>query len=145
MSDRILVVAAVVERDGRILICQRRRGDRFELLWEFPGGKIQTGETPRNALARELREELGVPAQVGEEIYRTRHQYSQFSRELELIFHSATLGPGPLENRVFEQVAWAERGRLREYEFLPADRELVERLARGELKGETLKSKSETR
>ena len=131
MSDRVLVVAAVIEREGRILICQRRRGDRFELKWEFPGGKVQPGETPKQALIRELHEELGVTAQVGPEIHRTRHRYAELSRELELAFYSTALGPEPMKNLAFEQIIWAERARLTDYEFLPADRELVERLSRG--------------
>jgi mutator protein MutT len=131
MTGPITVVAAVIERDARILICQRRRGDRFELLWEFPGGKVQQGETPEQALLRELREELGVSARLGGEIYRTRHRYPELDRELVLIFFSAALGPEPLSNLAFEQVVWADRARLSEYDFLTADRELVARLADG--------------
>jgi len=130
MSAPIRVVAAVIEQNGRILICQRRRGDRFELQWEFPGGKVQAGETPQQALVRELREELNVSAKIGEEIYRTRHLYPEFDRELELLFFAATLGPEPPMNRAFEQIVWAERPRLAEYDFLPADRELVALLSR---------------
>jgi 8-oxo-dGTP diphosphatase len=132
MSAPIIVVAAVIEQNGRILICQRRRGDRFELQWEFPGGKVQAGETPQQGLLRELREELNVPAQIGEEIYRTRHRYPELDRELELLFFAAALGPEPQSNLAFEQIVWAERARLPEYAFLPADRELVELLSRQE-------------
>jgi 8-oxo-dGTP diphosphatase len=132
MSAPIIVVAAVIEQNGRILICQRRRGDRFELQWEFPGGKVQAGETPQQGLLRELREELNVTAQIGEEIYRTRHRYPELDRELELLFFAAALGPEPQSNLAFEQIVWAERARLPEYAFLPADRELVELLSRQE-------------
>src|SRR5208337_3500107 len=125
MNAPITVVAAVIEHNGRILICQRRRGDRFELQWEFPGGKVQPGETPQEALMRELREELNVSAQIGEEIYRTRHRYPELDRELELLFFTATLGPEPAANLAFEQIIWAERARLPDYDFLPANRELV--------------------
>jgi len=130
MNAPITVVAAVIEHNGRILICQRRRGDRFELQWEFPGGKVQAGETPQQALVRELREELNVSAQIGEQIYRTRHRYPELDRELELLFFTATLGPEPPANLAFEQTIWAERARLPDYDFLPADRELVARLSR---------------
>ena len=133
MSDAIVVVAAVVERDGRILICQRRRGDRFELKWEFPGGKVKAGETLQEALAREIREELNVSVEIGAEIHRTRHRYAEMERELELVFFAAALGPGPLENRAFERIVWAEEEELTEYDWSPADRELVERLARKEI------------
>ena len=145
MKERVLVVAAVIEGDGRILICQRRRGDRFELLWEFPGGKVQAGETPQAALLRELREELGVSAEVGPEIYRTRHRYAQLDRELELVFYSTTIGNEPIKNLAFEQVVWAQRERLTEYDFLPADRELTERLKRGEFKSENRNTNFEKR
>jgi mutator protein MutT len=130
MSASITVVAAIIQQDGRILICQRRRGDRFEFKWEFPGGKVKEGESPQQALARELREELNVSAQIGEELYRTRHRYAELDRDLELLFFSATVGPGPVTNLAFEQIVWAERARLPDYDFLPADRELVARLAR---------------
>ena len=130
MTDTLTVVAAVVEKDGRILICQRRRGDRFELKWEFPGGKVQAGETLQNALLRELREELNVNAQIGVEIHRTRHRYAQIDRELELVFFAARLGPEPPANLAFEQIVWAEKSELPGYDFLPADLELVARLGR---------------
>jgi 8-oxo-dGTP diphosphatase len=131
MSAPITVVAAVIEQNGRLLICQRRRGDRFELQWEFPGGKVQAGETPQQALLRELREELNVSAQIGDEIYRTRHLYPELDRELDLLFFAATLGPEPVTNLAFEQIVWVQRSSLTGYNFLPADRELVVRLSRG--------------
>jgi 8-oxo-dGTP diphosphatase len=62
------VVAAVIEKDGKLLVCQRTRHQTMPLKWEFPGGKIEEGEQPRDALRRELEEELGIHAQVGEEI-----------------------------------------------------------------------------
>jgi 8-oxo-dGTP pyrophosphatase MutT (NUDIX family) len=84
---------------------------------------VQPGEQPQEALFRELREELGVSGRIGTEIYRTRHRYAELTRELELIFYSTTLGPEPLENLAFERVVWAERERLKEYDFLPAAQE----------------------
>ena len=130
MTAPITVVAAVIEQSGLILICQRRRGDRFELKWEFPGGKVQPGETPQEALLRELKEELQVSARIGPELHRTRHQYAEMDREIELVFFAATLGPETMMNGAFERIVWAERAQLPGYDFLPADRELVERLAR---------------
>jgi 8-oxo-dGTP diphosphatase len=130
MTAPITVVAAVIEQSGHILVCQRRRGDRFELKWEFPGGKVQPGETPEKALLRELEEELHVSAKIGPILYRTRHRYAEMDNEIELLFFAVSLGPETLMNHAFEKIEWAERPRLPGYDFLPADRELVERLAK---------------
>lgn len=128
----IRVVAAIIEQRGRLLICQRRRGDVFELKWEFPGGKIRRGETLRAALARELREELGVAAEVGREIFHTRHLYSVVAPAVDITFFAATRPfPAP-RNIVFERIVWAWPGDLVPYDFLAADRPLVARLVRGE-------------
>jgi 8-oxo-dGTP diphosphatase len=126
------VAAALIEEKGRLLVGQRRRGDTFELKWEFPGGKVRPAETPEQGLERELREELGVGSVIGTEIYRTRHRYSELTQELLLIFFTARL-LAPPENLAFEQVRWVERNGLGRLEFLPADRELVARLGSGEL------------
>jgi 8-oxo-dGTP diphosphatase len=130
----MLVVAALIEFEGKLLVCQRRRGGAFELLWEFPGGKVQPGEPLQAALARELREELNVSAEIGPEIYRARHQYAEMPEPVELIFFSARISPEKVENCVFERVEWRAPGTLGELNFLAADRDLIERLAGGELK-----------
>lgn len=130
----IIVVAAVIEAESRILVCQRRRDDRFPLLWEFPGGKVEPDETPQQALARELEEELGVQAEIGRELYRTRHRYRELADGIELIFFSAMLGAKPPRNLAFEQILWAVRGELDKFEFLPADLEFIQLLMRGELR-----------
>lgn len=129
----INVVAAVIEVESRILVCQRRHDDRFPLLWEFPGGKVEPGETPQQALARELEEELGVQAEIGREIYRTCHHYPELADGIELIFFSAALGAAPLRNLAFEQIVWTARDELADFEFLPADLEFIRLLMRGEL------------
>lgn len=125
----MVVVAAVISRNGRILACQRNRKDSFALKWEFPGGKVRRGEPPKAALARELREELGVGAKIGEEIFRKRHKYEQMKDEVELIFYGAELESPSIENRVFEAIEWVEPAALRSKDFLEADRELIEKLA----------------
>jgi 8-oxo-dGTP diphosphatase len=126
-------VAAIIQHRGRLLICQRRRGDAFELKWEFPGGKVRRGETPRAALARELREELGIAACIGREILHTRHRYADMASAVDLTFFAATHAfPAP-RNIVFERIVWAWPGDLRRYDFLAADRALVARLTRGDL------------
>lgn len=126
----MLVVAALIEADGKLLVCQRRRTDSFGLMWEFPGGKLEAGETPAQALARELQEELGVAAQIGPEIFRTRHQYSELGEAIDLIFFSATVAPADIRNQAFETMEWRQPQTLHELNFLPADREFVAMLAR---------------
>ena len=126
----MLVVAALIEADGKLLVCQRRRTDSFGLMWEFPGGKLEPGETPPEALARELQEELGVVALIGPEVYRTRHQYSELGDSIDLIFFEATVTPGDIRNQAFETMEWRSPETLRELNFLPADREFVAKLIR---------------
>jgi 8-oxo-dGTP diphosphatase len=129
-SDRLIVVAALIESDGRILACQRRKNDAFGLRWEFPGGKARQNESPAQALARELKEELGVDAVIGEEIYRTRHRYAEMAREIELIFFTAGANKNAMRNLAFEQMRWVTPGELAGLDFLPADQEFVAMLAR---------------
>jgi 8-oxo-dGTP diphosphatase len=126
----IVVVAAVMEWDGKLLVCQRRRGDAFGLMWEFPGGKLQMGETVAQGLARELREELGVDAEVGTEVFRTRHRYAELSEPIELIFLAAKVDASKIRNIVFETMEWRAPSSLVELNFLPADREFIAKLAR---------------
>ena len=127
----LIVVAAVIERGSKILVCQRRKDDTFGLQWEFPGGKVEPGETLEAALVRELREELDVEAIVGKELFRTRHRYRESPKQLELIFFQASIRPNaPLRNLVFETFEWANPSELPRYDFLQADLEFVERLAK---------------
>lgn len=129
----LTVVAGLIEAEGKILVCQRRRGDTFELMWEFPGGKLQAAETAAEGLARELREELGVEARVGEEVFRTRHRYAEMREEIELIFLTATVDAAAVRNIVFKRIEWRAVETLGELNFLPADREFVGKLVRREL------------
>jgi 8-oxo-dGTP diphosphatase len=130
----LTVVAALIESNGKLLVCQRKRGDTFELMWEFPGGKLKPGESPAEALARELEEELGVASEIGAEVMRARHQYAQMSEPIELIFLRARITGGTIENHVFESIEWREAQTLPELNFLPADRDLIHLLATGKLK-----------
>jgi 8-oxo-dGTP diphosphatase len=132
------VVAALIVRDEgvkrQILICQRTQHQSMPLKWEFPGGKIEMGEQPRDALKRELEEELGIIATVGEEVARIRHQYKAGSA-VELRFYLVPSFTGEIENRIFKQVVWASTRDLPKYDFLEADIGLVNKLASGELLG----------
>ena len=129
------VVAALILRDSKLLVCQRRRDDSHALRWEFPGGKVESGESPAEALARELREELGVAATIGDEVYRTQHRYNELQDELVLIFYWAKIGDSvSLQNLVFERFEWAGPSVLPHYDFLPADKELIDLLASGSIR-----------
>jgi 8-oxo-dGTP diphosphatase len=122
------VVAAVIERDGLILIGQRKPRGRHALKWEFPGGKVEPGEESREALVRELREELGIEARIGDEIEHYDFSYSS-GNVTRLMFFQVTEFAGEPVNLDFEQIAWVERHRLPEYDFLEGDVEFVRRLA----------------
>ena len=122
------VVAAVIERDGQVLIGQRPAGKRHALKWEFPGGKVEAGESPEIALRRELEEELGIQAVIGGQI--TDYEYAYPGREpIRLIFFAIREFTGTLDNRAFEQVVWETRDRLPDYDFLEGDLDFVRALA----------------
>jgi 8-oxo-dGTP diphosphatase len=124
----IKVAAAVIEKDGKILIGQRKKSDRHGLKWEFPGGKVEAGETTRVGLARELREELGIEAIIGPEIIRYQHHYPKRATIL-LIFHRVTTFTGDPQSFAFEQIAWETPEELTRYDFLDGDTDFVRRLA----------------
>jgi 8-oxo-dGTP diphosphatase len=126
------VVAAVMVRGGRVLICQRTEQQTFALQWEFPGGKVEAGEGLPAALVRELREELGISAAIGPEIAMVRHQYAE-GLGVELHFFLVHEFAGEIENRIFREVRWEDRKKLDAESFLEADREVVRGIARGEL------------
>lgn len=128
------VVAALIESGGKLLVCQRRRDAAFALKWEFPGGKAELGETPEQALERELREELGVAARVGPEVHRTQHKYAEMPDAIELRFYACSISAGELKNLDFEQIVWREAQALQAMDFLAADRELIGMLAEGSLR-----------
>ncbi len=118
------VVAAVIERNGLILIAQRKRTGQHPLKWEFPGGKVEPNEAPPAAVVRELEEELGIRARVDGEIMRYEYQYPGRTPIL-LIFYRVTEFAGEPANLDFEQIEWVERERLRDYDFLEGDTEFI--------------------
>lgn len=126
------VAAALIVRDSEILIGQRRADQAMALLWEFPGGKIEPGETPQQALVRELSEELGIQAEIGPAVTRIRHNY-RHGGAVDLQFFSVRAFRGEIANQIYEQVRWVRLQDLPSYEFLAADRELVKALAAGKL------------
>jgi len=126
------VVAALIFKDGKVLVCQRTRHQTMPLKWEFPGGKIEEGEQPRAALHRELDEELGIDAKIGEEVSRIVHEYPG-GGSVELRFFVVREYYGKIENRIFRDVRWSPRSELPSYDFLEADLKLVRDLADGKI------------
>ena len=126
------VVAALILDGDKLLVCQRTRHQSMPLKWEFPGGKIEDGEQPRDALRRELEEELGIQAKIGDEVSRIRHEYPN-GGVVELRFFTVREYSGELENRIFRDIRWAERAELLSLDFLEADLGLVRELAEGKV------------
>ncbi len=127
-APRITVAAAVIERDGRLLICRRRAGGRHGRKWEFPGGKVEAGESPERALARELDEELGIRPRSMEEIERYDYDYPG-GPCVRLIFYRIRQFTGEPRNLAFEEIRWEQPQHLPAYDFLEGDRDFVRRLA----------------
>ena len=118
----IVVLAAVIERDGCVLVTRRLEGTHLAGLWEFPGGKCEPGETHEDCLAREVMEELGAACEVGDEVLTTEHAYPD--RVIRLHFRRCVLleEPQPL---LGQQMQWVAKGALDAREFPPADKELI--------------------
>jgi len=126
--NAIVVVAAVIERDGKLLITRRRAGTHLSGLWEFPGGKPEPGETLEDALRREIREELDAAVSVGERIETVDWEYPD--KRVSLVFFRCEVEgePRPLEG---QEMAWVSRADLARYQFPAADAVLIGRLSRG--------------
>jgi len=127
-----MVVAALMLRGNEVLICQRRADQPMALQWEFPGGKIEPGESPEAALARELDEELGIQAAIGSRVTHIRHNY-RHGGAVDLQFFAVYEFKGEIENRIFKEVRWVKLEELPTYDFLAADRGLIRDLAAGKL------------
>jgi len=119
-----VVVAAIIERDGKILICRRRADHAHPLKWEFPGGKVEPGESPADALRRELAEELAIAAQIGKEI--TRYEYTYPGKQpILLIFYSVSAFDGEPINQIFAEITWDAAANLPHYDFLEGDTDFI--------------------
>jgi 8-oxo-dGTP diphosphatase len=126
------VAAALIVRDGQVLIGQRRPDQPMALQWEFPGGKIEAGESPEQALARELDEELGIKATIGPRVTRIRHNY-RHGGAVDLQFFAVHEFSGEMQNHIYNEVRWTKLEDLPSYDFLAADRGLIRDLADGKL------------
>ena len=135
-----LVVAALILREAtgdgaagmEVLICQRKADQPMSLKWEFPGGKIEAGESSEDALARELNDELGIKAVIGRRVARIRHKYRN-GGAIDLQFFVVREFDGTLENRIFNDMRWAPLTELPGYDFLAADLGLIRDLSEGKL------------
>jgi 8-oxo-dGTP diphosphatase len=134
-----LVVAALILRNGdgpngatEVLVCQRRPDQPMSLKWEFPGGKIEPGETAEQALSRELEEELGITAIIGPRIAQIRHRYRN-GGTIDLQFFKVSEFSGDLINRIFNDMRWAPLTTLPTFDFLSADLGLIRDLSEGRL------------
>ena len=123
----IVVTAAVVERDDTFLVTRRMTGTHLAGTWEFPGGKCEAGESLEDGLQRELREELGVVADVGVEVFTVTHEYED--RRVELHFFACRLRGEPVPV-LGQEMQWVERARLSTLQFPPADEDLIARLSK---------------
>ena len=126
------VVAALIVRDGKLLICQRALDQPMPLKWEFPGGKVEPGEEEAAALHRELQEELGISARIEEKVTSVQHHYRR-GGAVELHFYRVQHYEGEMENRIFEQIRWVDRRDLPQFDFLAADRDLIQQIAAGKV------------
>jgi mutator protein MutT len=125
-AELVVVSAAVVSRGETVLVTRRLEGTHLAGLWEFPGGKCETGESHEACLRREMREELGVGVQVGRRLLSTRHDYG--ARVVELHFFDCAI-EGEIQALLGQQVRWVRRRDLHTLAFPAADAELIERLA----------------
>jgi 8-oxo-dGTP diphosphatase len=135
-----LVAAALILRDApaengggtEVLVCQRRADQPMSLKWEFPGGKIELGETAEQALSRELDEELGITAVIGPRIAQVRHRYRN-GGTIDLQFFAVRDFTGEIDNRIFNEIRWSPLAALPTLDFLAADFNLIRDLSAGKL------------
>ncbi len=124
--DPILVTAGVLIRNGRVLVARRKAGSHLAGFWEFPGGKLEPGESPEECLARELREELGVSVRVGRILEAIYHRYPE--KSVLLLFYACELTDGEPRALDVAEVAWVRKAELLDLDWVPADVAFIEKL-----------------
>ena len=127
----LVVIAAVIEKDGRILIARRKQGWRFAGKWEFPGGKIEPGETPEECLQRELREELDIDAEIGKFFCSSTYHYPHAT--VQLLVYRAYHVAGEFALHDHQEIRWVLPAELAQYDFPEADELVIGKLVQGEL------------
>jgi 8-oxo-dGTP diphosphatase len=126
MRRKIRVVGAMIEQDGCYLITQRPPAATFPLLWEFPGGRVEPGETDQAALARELREEMGIGVEVADRSIHVEHAYENY--DIDFCVYRCRLVSGPIRNLRVHAHRWVRPEELDQYEFPPADEKSIAKL-----------------
>jgi 8-oxo-dGTP diphosphatase len=126
MRRKIRVVGAMIERDGKYLITQRPARATLPNLWEFPGGRVEPGETDEEALARELEEEMGIEVRVGERVIHTEHAYQSY--DIDFCVYRCELTRGPIEHKRVQDHRWVRPHELDDYEFPAADEKTIGKL-----------------
>ena len=132
MADAVIeVVAAVIEEEGRFLLCQRHDGPHLALKWEFPGGKIEAGETPEVALHREIAEELGANCSIGRQVAEVTHHYPEKSVRIRFFLALLEDRPRPIIHRALE---WIQPRDFDRYEAPPPNSAVLQRIRSGDLR-----------
>ena len=129
----LLVAAGILVRGHDVLACQRRATDLHPLKWEFPGGKCEPGETIEDCVRRELREELGIDAEIGRELWRARHTYPE-RPTFELRFLIVPTYRGDLQANAFAALRWVDVHQLSTLDFLEGDHDFIRRMERGAIR-----------
>ena len=126
MRRKIRVVGAMIEKDGRYLITQRPPKSSLPLLWEFPGGRVEPGETDEEALARELREEMAIEVEVGERVIHVEHAYEGY--DVDFCVYRCRLRSASIQHLRVHDHRWVRPDELDAYEFPPADEKSIAKL-----------------
>ena len=122
------VVAALIRDGERFLICKRPAHKARALMWEFPGGKVEAGESPRDALIRECREELDITLDVGGLYMQVTHEYPDI--QIRLSLYEAVIASGQLRGKEHEALCWILPREIPDFEFCPADVDIIDRIRR---------------